>query len=372
LNSTEDFIKTKLGERKTAGTYRALKAAGSLVDFCSNDYLGFARSKVLKALIEKEMASHPAAPNGSTGSRLLSGQTSYAEDLEKSIADIHNAETGLLYNSGYDANVGLFSSLPQKGDTIIMDELSHASIIDGARLSFASRFSFRHNSLPHLEEKLKHLKGNCYVVVESVYSMDGDTPPIMGIISLCEKYGAKLIVDEAHATGLYYNGLISQLHLEDRVFARIVTFGKALGCHGAIILGSNLLREYLINFSRSFIYTTAAPFHQLASVKMAYDFLSSSSGEIQRLRDHIGLFRQKVRGLNLMQSDSAIQCLVIGGNKRTRELADQVQDAGFDIRPILSPTVAEGTERLRVCLHSFNTDNEIIALAQHLTRITHA
>jgi len=343
-----------------------------LIDFCSNDYLGFARSVALKQLIEKEIESNATALHGSTGSRLLSGNTAYAETLEKSIAVFHHSEAGLLYNSGYDANIGLFSSLPQKGDTIILDELAHASIIDGARLSFANRFTFRHNDLNSLEEKLRHGKGNCYVAIESVYSMDGDTPPIAEILNLCQKYDAKLIVDEAHATGLFYNGLINQLKFEDRVFARVVTFGKALGCHGAVILGGTLLREYLVNFSRSFIYTTAAPFHQLASVRAAYKLLSLSGNEIQKLRDNISLFKQKMGNLNLLPSDSAIQCLVIGGNDQTRKVADQLQNAGFDIRPILSPTVPARSERLRICLHSYNTDKEIISLAEKLIQLVHA
>lgn len=372
MNSAEDFILKKLDDRKASGTYRSLKPESGLIDFCSNDYLGFARSVALKQFIEKEIESNPAALNSSTGSRLLSGNTAYAEELEKSIASFHLSEAGLLYNSGYDANIGLFSSLPQKGDTIIMDELAHASIIDGSRLSFANRFTFRHNDLNSLEEKLKHGKGNCYVAIESVYSMDGDTPPIAEILNLCEKYDAKLIVDEAHATGLFYNGLIVQLKLESRVFARIVTFGKALGCHGAIVLGGNMLCEYLINFSRSFIYTTAAPFHQLASVRAAYKLLSSSGNEIQKLRDNISLFKQKMRGLNLLPSDSAIQCLVIGGNGKTRSFAELLQNAGFDIRPILSPTVPAGTERLRICLHSYNTGEEIISLAEKLIQLVHA
>jgi 8-amino-7-oxononanoate synthase len=372
LSSAEDFIKTRLNERKANGTYRTLKSERSLVDFCSNDYLGFARSKLLKELIEKEIIANPGALNGSTGSRLLSGNTTYTEELEQSIAAFHRSEAGLLYNSGYDANIGLFSSLPQKGDTIIMDELAHASIIDGARLSFANRFTFWHNDLQSLEEKLTNGKGSCYVIIESVYSMDGDTPAIEQMLNLCEQYHAKLIVDEAHATGLYYNGLTNQLNLENRIFARVVTFGKALGCHGAIILGSDLLREYLINFSRSFIYTTAAPFHQLASVKAAYELLLSSGNEIQKLRDNITLFKQKVSGLNLLPSDSAIQCLLIGGNEKTRNFAGHLQNAGFDIRPILSPTVPAGTERLRICLHSYNTEREINLLTENLMQFTHA
>jgi 8-amino-7-oxononanoate synthase len=372
LEPAEEFMINRLEARKADGTYRALKSESGLVDFCSNDYLGFGRSKVLKELIENEIDAHANALNGSTGSRLLSGSTAYVEELEKKIASFHKAKAGLIYNSGYDANVGLFSSLPQKGDTIIMDELAHASIIDGTRLSFANRYTFRHNDLQSLEEKLKHAKGNCYIAIESVYSMDGDTPPTAGIATLAERYQAKLIVDEAHATGLYYNGLINQLNLEDKVFARIVTFGKALGCHGAIVLGSELLREYLINFSRSFIYTTAAPFHQLGSVKCAYDLLVSSKDEIQALKENISLFKEKI-GLkhNLLPSDSAIQCIVVDGNERTRQLAAQLQDAGFDIRPILGPTVPAGSERLRICLHSYNTAEEIGALADTMDKLKH-
>jgi 8-amino-7-oxononanoate synthase len=374
LNPSEKFINEKLDERRANGTYRTLKPESSLVDFCSNDYLGFARSPVLKQLIKEEADTNDRALNGSTGSRLLSGNLAYTETLEQYIADFHQSEAGLIFNSGYDANLGLFSALPQRGDTIIIDELIHASIIDGARLSYANRYTFRHNDLQSLEEKLKHAKGNCYVVIESVYSMDGDTPPIKDILSLTEKYDARLIVDEAHAVGLYSKGLINQLGLENKVFARIVTFGKALGCHGAIILGSKMLREYLINFSRSFIYTTAASFHQMASIKMAYQLLPLSETEIQKLRNNIRLFKKLIAqtGCNVLPSDSAIQCLIIGSNEKANRMAQQLQIAGLDIRPILSPTVAAGTERLRICLHSFNTDNKINLLAETIHQLNHA
>jgi 8-amino-7-oxononanoate synthase len=306
--------------------------------------------------------------NGSTGSRLLSGNLSYTETLEQQIADYHKAEAGLIYNSGYDANVGLFSALPQRDDTIILDELIHASIIDGARLSYANRYTFRHNDLESLDEKLKHAKGNCYVVIESVYSMDGDTPPIKEILSVTQKHNAELIVDEAHAIGLYNNGLINHLGLESEAFARIVTFGKALGCHGAIVLGSKSLREYLINFSRSFIYTTAASFHQIASIKMAYRMLPEAANEIEKLSGNIQLFKELTAAArcNLLPSDSAIQCLIVGSNEKARNIANALQNAGLDVRPILSPTVAKGSERLRICLHSFNSENEITLLSEIL------
>jgi len=374
LKSTEAFIGNKLEERRIAGTYRTLKPASKLVDFCSNDYLGFARSSQLKNKIDREIERIGIISNGSTGSRLLSGNSVYTEDLEQYIAGLHNADAGLIFNSGYDANLGLFSALPQRGDTIISDELIHASIIDGARLSYANRYTFRHNHLQSLEDKLKQAKGNCYVVIESVYSMDGDTPSIADILALTEKYEANLIIDEAHAVGLYGFGLIDQ-QLQDRVFARIVTFGKALGCHGAIVLGSKFLREYLINFARSFIYTTAASFHQIASVKMAYQLLQESGVEIEQLKNNISLFKQKTKlngNYTLINSDSAIQCIVLKSNEKAKEVAGALQSAGLDVRPILSPTVPQGSERVRICLHSFNTENEIILLTDTLNKLTDA
>ncbi|MDB5133174.1 MAG: bioF 2 [Mucilaginibacter sp.] len=346
-----------------------------LIDFCSNDYLGFARSPELKSSIDKEVSNCGLVANGSTGSRLLSGNTVYIEELEQQIASLHKSEAGLIFNSGYDANLGLFSSLPQRGDTILLDELVHASIIDGARLSHASRYSFRHNDLDSLEDKLKRAKGICYVAIESVYSMDGDTPPIKEILELTEKYNASLIVDEAHAVGLFDFGLVNQLHLQDRVFARVVTFGKALGYHGAAVLGSALLKDYLVNYARSFIYTTAAPLHQVASVKMAYQRLQESASEVERLKSNIGLFKKKIKpdsNCPLLKSDSAIQCIVLKSNEKAKALAACLQDAGLDVRPILSPTVPFGSERIRICLHSFNTEGEIMLLTDNINKFTDA
>jgi len=346
-----------------------------MVDFCSNDYLGFARSSFLKIKIDEELKKLPQVLNGSTGSRLLSGNLTYTENLEREIADFHNSEAGLIFNSGYDANVGLFSSLPQRGDTIITDELIHASIIDGARLSYANRYTFKHNDLKSLEDKLRHSTGTCYVVIESVYSMDGDTPPISEILKLTDQYHAALIIDEAHAVGLYKKGLVCGLGIENKVFARIVTFGKALGCHGAIILGSNLLREYLINFARSFIYTTAASVHQIASAKMAYELLQQSDEVIDKLQHNINLFHQSIKqsaAYPLLKSDSGIQCMIFGSNDKAKQAALQFQNAGLDVRAILSPTVPERTERIRICLHAFNTKDEIMQLTDTINKLINA
>ena len=203
MKKINNFIEEKILERIKNSSLRNLSSNQNLADFCSNDYLGFARSERLKALIESQLKLHTSYLSGSTGSRLISGNDDFTEKLEAEIALFHNAESALIFNSGYDANVGLFSSLPQRGDTIILDELIHASIIDGARLSYANRYTFKHNDLISLEEKLKLSKGNIYIGIESIYSMDGDAAPIAEIIELAEQYEAVVIVDEAHAVGIF-------------------------------------------------------------------------------------------------------------------------------------------------------------------------
>ena len=374
MSAAENFIKKKLDERRLAGNYRSLKLKKSEIDFCSNDYLGFARSQVLAYKIDCELKRIGFVSHGSTGSRLLSGNSVYAEELELLIAALHRCEAGLLFNSGYDANLGLFSSLPQRGDTIITDELIHASIIDGVRLSHANRYTFKHNDIKSLEEKLIQAKGICYVAVESVYSMDGDTPPLKEILTLADKYNAHMIVDEAHAVGLYGLGIVDE-EIKDRVFARIITFGKALGCHGAIVLGSQLLKDFLVNFSRSFIYTTASAPQQLAAVKMAYEMLLEGSENIALLRKNIIYFKQLIKdnaSFPLIKSDSAIQCILLKNNQSALLLTDCLQRASLDVRPILSPTVAPGSERIRICLHSFNTIAEINLLADIINKFINA
>lgn len=375
MKSANNHLQNKLDERRASGNYRTLKAENELIDFCSNDYLGFARSQVLRQRIQAEVDNHPLSLNGSTGSRLLSGNLQYAVDLEQQLAAYHGFEAGLLFNSGYDANLGLLSSLAQRGDTIILDELIHASAIDGARLSNANRYSFRHNKVNSLEAKLKASKGNCYVVIESVYSMDGDSAPLSEILNLTEKYGAHLIVDEAHAVGLHKRGLVSESDLQNRIFAAVVTFGKALGCHGATVLGGNLLREYLINFARPFIYSTAPSFHHLASINMAYELLNTADDAIIKLKNNISIFKENIiqnDDAPLIPSHSAIQCVVFKNNDQARHAANTLQSAGLDVRPILSPTVAAGTERIRICLHSFNTLNELNLLTNIINTLINA
>jgi len=372
--SADTFLSQALKKREEQNALRKLVVNKQLIDFCSNDYLGFAQSEILQQAIQQEYNALKNATNGSGGSRLLSGNTAYAEILENKIAKFHNAAAGLIYNSGYDANVGLFSSVLQKEHTIIYDELIHASMHDGIKLSSAKAYLFKHNDLAHLEERLKIAEGIIFVAIESIYSMDGDEAPLNEIVLLCEKYNANLIVDEAHATGITHNkgkGKIQELGLEEKIFARVHTFGKALGCHGAIVLGSQLLRNFLINYSRSFIYTTALPVKSLIAINQSYLLLEQSTETIHYLHEAIAHFKQQFyqkKEIQLLESNSPIQCIVVSGNTPIKKLAAQLQEKGFDVRPILSPTVPKNKERLRICIHAFNSKQEISALADNIVR----
>jgi 8-amino-7-oxononanoate synthase len=372
LESIHKFISESLKQREDNNSLRRLKTEGNLIDFCSNDYLGFAKSGDLKIIFEKELKKYPNYSMGSGGSRLLAGNSLFAEELEQEIADFHQSGASLLFNSGYDANIGLFSALPQRGDTIITDEYIHASIIDGVRLNHATRYVFKHNDMGSLEQKLKIAKGRIFIVVESIYSMDGDKAPLKEIASLAQKFDAALIVDEAHATGIFGEfgkGIVHELDLCDQVFARIITFGKALGTHGAAVLGNNDLRSFLINFSRSFIYTTSASFLSHLAIKSAYQHLQNKDHQ-SALHERIRHFRQNIDStIKLLDSQSAIQIILIPGNREAREAALKIQEAGFDVRAILSPSVAQGTERLRICLHNHNSMEDISNLCISLNHI---
>ncbi|NML23774.1 pyridoxal phosphate-dependent aminotransferase family protein [Pseudoflavitalea sp. G-6-1-2] len=361
--SQENFLEKKLQERRDQQAFRTLRLPEGKTDLCSNDYLGIIHNGLL------ERTEAPWLKHGSGGSRLLAGNDVLTESTEQLMAKFHESPAALLYNSGYDANVGLISCVPQRGDTIIYDYLSHASIRDGIRLSFAQSFSFRHNDLEDLEKRLQSATGNVFVVTESVFSMDGDMAPLVEMLALCEKYKAHLIVDEAHATGVVGEqgaGLVQHLGLHTRVFARVHTFGKAVGCHGAVVLGSKLLRDYLINFSRAFIYTTSLPQSSVRAIRDAYALFPQMKSEREWLASLIKLFQQATIRFEKLVSETPIQVVIIPGNEAVKQVAAQLQDAGLDVRPILYPTVPKGAERLRIVLHAFNTEKEVRALLKLL------
>jgi 8-amino-7-oxononanoate synthase len=298
------------------------------------------------------------------------------EELEATIALYHHGEAALLFNSGYMANVGLLSALPQRGDTVFYDEASHASMKDGLRLSFAKSYSFRHNDVADLRQKLRLATGQVYVVVEAVYSMDGDQAPLQELAQLCQEHNAALIVDEAHAVGLYGDkgeGLTVALGLENQVFAQVITYGKAMGSHGAAVVGPRVLRDFLINYSRAFIYTTGLPTHALIALKCAYTLLPELNTERQQVKALAReLYRQlnNIQGIRCAPEESVILSVFVedGDTAKLKNLALQVQQQGFDVRPVLSPTVPKGRERLRVIVHAFNTPEDIEGLVQAIAK----
>ncbi|HVU53614.1 MAG TPA: 8-amino-7-oxononanoate synthase [Puia sp.] len=371
----EDWLNKKLREKKDQNALRRLRLPDGKVDMCSNDYLGIATNGLIEeawmqaGLSGKEAVDGPmghrgtkAMRHGSGGSRLLAGNYPLIEEVEKELALFHAAEAGLIFNSGYDANLGLLSCIAQRGDTMLYDQLSHASMRDGIRLSFARALSFGHNDLQDLEKRLQAAEGRVFVATESVFSMDGDQAPLREMADLCRRYGAHLIVDEAHATGVVGErgeGLVQALGLEAACFARVHTFGKALGCHGAIVLGSHRLRDYLINFSRSFIYTTALPESSVWAIRIAYRLFPGMRAERIHLQALISRLQRADLAFEKLHSETPIQGVVAPGNEAIKALADRLQAGGLDIRPILYPTVPKGRERLRIVLHSFNTMEEL-------------
>ncbi len=354
-------LSAKLEERKAQNAYRNLRLLPrNMIDFCSNDYLGIVRNHLLSDINVSQLRS------GSTGSRLLTGNYDLIEETEQQIAAFHEAESALIFNSGYDANLGVLSSLPQKGDTIIYDALCHASIRDGIRLSFAKAFSFFHNDIDDLRKKIRSASGTIYIVTESVFSMDGDVCPLKEIVSICSQYNAYLILDEAHSIGVIGErgeGLAQQLQLHQNVFCRIYTFGKACGCHGAVVTGSKDLRNYLVNFSRSFIYSTALPEHSVATIQKSYQVFPKLIAERMHLQTFVYQFQNAFFPYEKLISETPIQAILIPGNNEVRNVANTLQQNNIDVRPVLYPTVPKGKERLRVILHSYNTENEIALLA---------
>ncbi len=364
-------LTAKLAKRQAGNALRKLPLPNGLIDFSSNDYLGFAQNETIFKNASSILEKRGITANGATGSRLLTGNKGLYGELEVLLADFFGSDSALVFNSGYDANIGFFSAVPQRTDIVFYDELSHASIRDGIGMGLAQSYKFKHNQLEVLGSHIdrvqeRNVDFDIYVVTESVFSMDGDTPDLKSLAELCASKGVYLVVDEAHAVGVFGKrgeGLLNELALQDKVFARIVTFGKAMGCHGAAILGSDALKSYLVNFARSFIYTTGMPPHSLATILAACEHLPTSGGRQMQLRQNINFFKDQLKQHDLkpffIPSNSAVHCCLVEGNEKVKKWSLRLQEKGYDVKPILSPTVPKGQERLRFCLHSFNTENEI-------------
>jgi len=373
VNFFERKITEQLQKQTTKGLLRRLRVADlRLADFYSNDYLGLARNTELRYKIEQDISGQKLS-QGATGSRLLSGNNSLIESLEVKLAAIFKSSSALVFNSGYMANLGVLSSVPGKGDVILYDELIHASIKDGIRLSLADAYSFRHNDVDDLEKKIIRHGGQVYIVIESLYSMDGDIAPLKDIIQVSKKHECAIILDEAHTTGLMDStgaGLAVSMGVHNDIDIRIYTFGKAIGTHGACVAGSLELTSFLTNFARPFIYTTALSPHAVAAISHAFDFISINTNLFESLQEKVNYYKACLAAAHLGNPAFGwIQTLLLNDPGKTKEASLSLQQQGFDVRPILPPTVKAGSERLRICLHAFNTHEEINQLIKAISEL---
>ncbi len=357
-----------------AGLRRELASAGpepvpGAADFTSNDYLGLARHPDLILAARAALERFGA---GGRASRLLGGGSPLDREAERAAAGWLGAEEALLFPSGYHANLGLIGALAGAGDVVLSDERNHASLIDAIRISRARAVVYRHADAADLERRLASLRGARRVLVatESVFSMDGDLAPLGAIADACARYGAELVVDEAHACGLIGPAgaggwtALGPARAADPVLAgRVVTGGKALGCAGALVVGSAVLREHLINHARTFAFTTAAPPAAVGALRAALEMAPKLSAERERALLHA---RRLARALDLPAPSAAIVPFVVGGAPVAVQAAEALQRAGLVVRAVRPPTVAEGSSRLRIACHAFNTDGEVDRLIEAL------
>jgi 8-amino-7-oxononanoate synthase len=362
-------ILAELSELKSRAELRQLETVGG-VDFSSNDYLGLATNPRLKRAILEGLNS--ASRVASTGSRLLSGQDEAWTLLELEFARWVGAKAALYFTSGYAANVGLLSSLLRPEDVVFSDSANHASIIDGIRLAKCPRVIFPHLDLDNLEKELRRnssVDGARIIVIESIFSMEGDRAPLADLASLAERYGAELIVDEAHAIGVRGpngSGCVAEAGLSSQVLATVHTCGKALAAAGAFVCGSENLRQFLINRARPFIFNTAMPPYFAAQVAAGMAIASDASAERSRLMELSEFLRCTLRGNGFYISaiDSQIIPVVLGLNAVAVHFATHLRDRGFGVRAIRPPTVPPGSARLRLSLtakHSEKNLSDLVA-----------
>jgi 8-amino-7-oxononanoate synthase len=371
------------------GLRRTLRPPGG-IDLSSNDYLGLANHPRIKgemaAAIEREGV-------GSTGSRLLRGERDSFATLERRFAQFKGTERALYFSSGYLANIAVLTTFAEAGDLIVSDELNHASLIDGIRLSHARRHIVPHNDGGAVRGALDEAAGageasgaggagkaggERFVVVESLFSMDGDEAPLTEYAELCRQTGAHLIVDEAHAVGIYGrhgSGLIEERGIADHVFLSVNTAGKALGVSGAFVTGPAWAIDYLIQRARPFIFSTAPPPSVASALYASLTVVDQEPERRQRVRELAATLRRRLSsaGVPIGSGTSHIVPVLIGDNDAAVAVAEDLQDAGFDVRAIRPPTVPSGTARLRVSVNATLTDEVleqfVVSLTSALTRV---
>ena len=362
---------SELREIEARGQLRTLEIPAG-INFCSNDYLGLAANPALRVAVMDAVAR--AERVGSTGSRLLAGNTREWEALEREFAEFAGTDAALYFTSGYAANVGLLSAILGRGDIVFSDAANHASLIDGARISGAEKVVFPHCDLAALELALHDRvsqPGRKLVVTESVFSMDGDLAPLRELTVLAKRYGAEMVVDEAHATGVFGaegRGRVAELGLVDEIFAVVHMCGKALASAGAFVCGGATLKKYLVNRARTFLFNTALPPYFAEQIRAAMALARRADAERARLRTMSAKLREDLRagGWDTGTSASQIVPVLLGENDVAMRIASELGREGFAVRAIRPPTVAEGTARLRLSLNCKLKDEELARLVRSM------
>lgn len=374
MDPREQWIETELEELQQAQRFRrAVAAPPGLLNFSSNDYLDLAHHPDVVAAAAR--ALH-AAGAGATASRLVSGTLPVHEELEARLARLKGYPAALVFGSGYLANLGILGALLGRGDAVYADRLAHASLMDAAVLCRAQLYRFRHNNPQHLDELLQKAEGagRKLVVTESVFSMDGDVAPLPELAAVAQRHGALLLVDEAHATGVFGpggSGLIREHKLEASVNLSMGTLSKALGGYGGFVACSTAMRALLVNRARAFIYTTAPPPAAVGAALGALDLLEKNPGWGAELLRRAGAFRDQLRaaGLDVMQSASQIIPIQVGANARALAAADQLRAAGLLAIAIRPPTVPEGTARLRLSITRAHSESDLARAAEIIRQV---
>ncbi len=377
-----DLFDLKINQLVQSGRKRTLKVIDQYVAntqnstcdkliFCSNDYLGLSKNK---EVIDAAKSALLSFGTGSGASRLVSGNSSLHQTLEEKFATFVNKDAAVLFGSGYQANVGTISSITDKNDIIFSDELSHASIIDGCRLSKAQVVIYKHCDTAHLRELLKSnttATGNRFIITEGIFSMDGDQPPLKEICELAEQFNALVYLDEAHSMGIIGSngaGLASRSGLTENVAFIVGTFGKAAGSAGAALACSRNCSEYLKSTARSMIYSTAIPSYTCAASLTSLNIIEGAGLLRERLFNNILFFKTAVKkhSLPLLDSDSPIQPVIIGDESETMNISQQLWNDGLFVQGIRPPTVKEGSSRLRITITASHTQQEITYLVDLL------
>jgi 8-amino-7-oxononanoate synthase len=378
MNPLEEFesrLGATLAEHRAAGLLRQTRLPQG-IDLVSNDYLGLAEHPYLTDRMRQALRDLPA---GSGGSRLLRGHHACFEHIEARLAEFSGTESALLFGSGYAANIGLLQAVVSPDDVIVSDERNHASLIDGIRLTKARTVIYPHQDLSALEAALKSpRKGRAIVITESVFSMDGDLTPLDAMSKVVAQHGAVLIVDEAHATGLYGargSGRVEESGLRDCVLATVHTGGKSLGSGGAWVAGSRVLCDILVNRARTFIFSTAPMPVLAAALGAGLDLLEREPHRRIEVHRKSKLLNDALAAAGihaaygLRRSDSPIVPIIVGSNEAALALQAGLIAAGFDVRAIRPPSVAPGTARVRVTVRYPINDGDLLRFADEVARL---